>query len=188
MKILKNNMVDKEIEKEEHDIFPVTIECENCGSELELDKSDIDEGYNGQHCVICPVCGKKSYSIDEIYPGNAITVESVEFPKHFYSFADGSHVSNGRIKEEIKRAVESFREEPESFCYTTGYGDFHITVLNFSGDKEYSITVCNKDGVYDAEIPFAKEDYDAQERVDWGWTNSPTSNTATKKNKGIEWK
>lgn len=188
MKILKNNIVDKEIEKEEHDIFPVTIECENCGSELELDKSDIDEGYNGQHCVICPVCGKKSYSIDEIYPGNAITVESVEFPKHFYSFADGSHVSNSRIKEEIKRAIESFREEPESFCYSTGYGDFHITVLNFSGDEEYSITVCNKDGVYDAEIPFAKEDYDAQKRINWGWTNSPTSNIATKKNKGIEWK
>ena len=187
MKILKN-MADKPIGIEEHDIFPVTIECENCGSELLVDKIDVEEGYLGQHCIICPACGKKSYSIDEIYPGNAITVESVEFPKHFYSFANGSHVSNSRIKEEIKKAVEFFREEPESFCYTTGYGDFHITVLNFSGDEEYSITVCNKDGVYDAEIPFAKEDYDAQERINWGWTNSPTSNIATKKNKGIEWK
>lgn len=183
MKILKDNINNVKFD-EEQNIFPLKVECEHCGSELEIERGDVTEGYLGQHCVVCPVCGKKTYDgIEEFYPEEKLTLDRLKFPTHFYSFADAQSVSSDRIKAEIVRAIEFFREEPESFCYMTNYGDMSIVVLNFSGDKEYSITVCNKNGVFETELPYEEYDYAVQASIDWGWTNSPTSNVGVKKKK-----
>lgn len=55
MKVLKNNynnVVYSVIEP-----YPREIECENCSSELQYDKSDLEVGVCGVMHVKCPLCG-----------------------------------------------------------------------------------------------------------------------------------
>ena len=47
--------------KKEKDEFPIRLECEYCGSELEVDKEDLDVGPLGAMFFTCPVCGKRFF-------------------------------------------------------------------------------------------------------------------------------
>ena len=172
MKILTKKNVDKPD-------FPIIITCAYCESELEVDRDDLQYGYLGCAHVVCPVCGEEIYSGLEQYD-EEFNYDTFEFPKHFYHFdcKDGAvDISPEEIKKYIQDGIKHFRKNPEAFCYHTGSGDTSVFVLNYSGDEEYAAVVAK--GYYETEIPYAEEDYKAQENSDWEWENKPTSNIAT---------
>ena len=161
MKILKK--CGGETEK----TFPMKVTCEFCSSELEIEESDLHEGYMGSMYIVCPVCGKNSYVDDIDTP--PITADTIKFPEHFHYFGDGVDINNEEIQEWIKKAIKWFRENPENFSYSTGTGNTRIHVENFSGDEAYCVVV-SKD-FYETEIPYEKADYCAQDNYDWNWKN-----------------
>ena len=160
MRVIKNNT---EIKIK----YPLREECDYCGSELEVDEKDTYVGYLGAIHYKCPVCGTENM-IDDI-DGLTLTKDNVEFPNHFHHFGKGVDLTSDEIRKYINDAIEYFRENPDSFCYTTGAGNTGILVQNFSGDYEYHVVV-TKD-FYDVGIPYEHEDYKALVSVDGRWRN-----------------
>lgn len=158
MKILKNNTLKKEDDK-----FPLKIVCEECGSELEVEESDIRIGYLGTCYVKCPVCNKDTYIYE--LDGVVVTKDTIKFPDYFYHFDNGKKLSNEEIEDYIRRGIEWHRRNPNSFVWDCGTGDSDIAVYNYSGDNEYRVVVSR--GFYDCEIPFEEEDYDVQDEDSW---------------------
>ena len=148
--------------------FPIEVGCEKCGTEFCVEENDrLNAGYYGTYYVNCPVCGERVmiYELD----GIKVTKDNIKFPDHFYSFENGVKISNEEIEEYIRKGIEYFRENPTSFSWSTGTGDTHILVQNYSGDEDYSVVVSK--GYYETEIDYEKEDYDAQDSSGWDWKN-----------------
>lgn len=160
MKIIKSN-------KQTQIKYPMRVKCYNCESELEVEEQDTHVGYPGAMYFTCPVCGKESM-IDEL-DGITLTKDNIEFPQHFYYFGNGVDLSSKEIRKYINDAINFFRNNPDSFCYTTGSGNTGILVQNFSGDHEYHVVV-TKD-FYETEIPYGTKDYVALNSVDERWRN-----------------
>lgn len=148
--------------------FPLRVCCEHCKSELEIDESDVWVGPFGAMWYTCGVCGEKCMA-DEI-PGITLTPDNIEFPTHFYHFGEKAvELTPDEIKKYIKIAINYFRNNPENFCYYTGSGDTMVVVLNYSGDKEYHVSVAK--GYYDIEIPYTDEDLRIQNQNNYEWKN-----------------
>ena len=109
--------------------FPLTIECEECGSQLEIDEEDIVIKVLGLPGVICPVCGKWTavYELEDEY-GINITKDNVEFQNHFFHSVNGVDLDKDEIKEYINNGIEWFRKNPEAFTYLTGSGNTGVMV------------------------------------------------------------
>lgn len=163
MKVLKNNY---NYNKNESNIvttsnpYPRTHICENCKSELEYDKSDLRMGFLGCMHLDCPVCGYGNM-IDENEFSITLTQNNIEFPAHFWHTSKETGAvdccNNEVIKENIRRGIEFFRNNKDEFYWYTEFGNLHIGICRFDGDKTYSIIVSNN--YYSTEIPFETEDY-----------------------------
>lgn len=165
MKVISNKTINKNNSQ-----FPLKIECDYCGSELEIEKDDIYHGYAGIAYVKCPCCGEET-GVDP--NGNfdiKLSINNLKFPDHFYSFYDGVDLSAEEILNYIRRGIEWFRKNPDNFSWSTGTGDTEIHIENYSGDKEYKVFVAK--GYYGTEIPYEDEDFAAQDSVSWDWKNS----------------
>lgn len=168
MKVLKKEEIKQ-------DIFPIRIQCENCGVDLDVESiDDVEYGYLGAAYVRCPECTTKTYSGLESLDQN-VTMNNVKFPDHFYYFGNGKELSSEEIQNYIREIIKHFREDPEAFCSHTGSGNTMVFGFNFSGDKEYVFYVV-KD-YYETSIDYENVDVKLQEKIGWGWKNVPTSNT-----------
>lgn len=150
MKILKKESV------ENNSKFPMRCTCEYCESELEVDKNDVEIGELGLFKYKCPVCLKLNDLDGE---GINLTVENIEYPRHFFDFNNGKCVDNEEINKDIKRLVNSLRnsnDKNDTVRYTS-YGDLFIFVQKLYDDEEYYIMVAK--GYKDSYIPFEKRDY-----------------------------
>lgn len=163
MKVIE---VGKEYEEKETQ-YPIDVTCEYCGSRMLLEKSDVYIGPFGAVWYRCPIC-KRQCMADEA-TGITLTVDNIEFPKHFWHFGNGKDLSPEDIKQYIKDGVEYFRNNPDNFAFIAGTGNTYIIVENYSGDKEYHIVVA-KD-YYDMEIPYEDIDYNIQDQNNWEWKN-----------------
>lgn len=135
------------------------ITCPYCNSVLGVQQKDIVEGYLGILEIECPCCGEM---ID--YGEKEITMDNIEFPKHFYYFGNTpSKVTEKDIKEFIHKAINYFREHKDNYGYYSSMGRHLIVVKRWPGDKCYAIYVA--ENYWSSEIPFADEDK-------WeGWDN-----------------
>lgn len=160
MKVLVNNFTD-EPKVEVNNLFPKKITCSECGSELEYHESDIEVGCYGMAYVKCPLCGYENddeitskYDID-------ITVDNIEFPKHFHHTSSETGAidicNNNQIRTWINEIIGYFRENKDEFAYETASGNLTMHVYRYEGDEDYHIVVSND--YYETHIPFEAEDY-----------------------------
>ena len=141
MRVIHNNLeIPKEIKR------PKTYECacEHCNSVIEVEPSDLYEGWLGAYFFTCPVCGKESMAdtVDSELP----TKDNIEFPKHF----NKSSVDNGAVDikdEEIQDYIRSlcnklWNKTNEREYMMTGTGNMVVFVENYAADGVYKVTVC----------------------------------------------
>jgi len=157
MKIIKNNanlqdMIEKEKEKSK---FPMKLTCSECGSEFEVEESDLEVGELGLYQLPngCPCCGSEI----EIDDGIDLTVDNVNFPQHYYRF-NGRQLDDDEINKYVKECIETLRNtDDKNFYHTfTGSGSTVVHVMRYEGDKDFVVDVCNE--YYETNIPFTKED------------------------------
>ena len=159
MKVLANNYNSKKDEK--IDFYPKKLICEECGSELEYEKSDIRIGYLGSAYIDCPLCGNDNMLEDN---GITLTSENIEFPEHFYHVSKESGAvdvcNTEEIREYIKKAIRFFRMNKEEYSYSVKVGNLYIKVSRYDDDGVngvYDVVVSNN--YYETEIPFSEDDY-----------------------------
>ena len=164
MKVLKDNYNDgKAVASHETIIvprYPRKLECENCESTLEYDKSDLEVGVYGAMHVRCPLCGYLNM-LDGNENDIKLTKDNIEFPTHFHhsSVETGAVEScnNENIKKEINRAIKHFRQNKDEWHWFTSYGNMFVLVNRLEGDEAYDITVTDR--YWGTYIPFEPEDY-----------------------------
>ena len=81
MKVLVNNYSGMPVKEIEH-TYPRKLKCENCNSELEYEKSDIEFKAYGCPCITCPLCDEDIFLYDE--DELMLTKDNISFPTHFH--------------------------------------------------------------------------------------------------------
>ena len=157
MKVIKNNCNEKKVELAA--AKQLIIECDKCGSELEITKEDTHIGWLGAVYVTCPCCGEDTM-VEEM-EGITLTKDNIEFPLHFIrtnkELRNVSEVASDNIVKEIKKGIEYFRKNKDTHDWYISYGDLFISVYKYDEDKDYFVLV-TKD-FYETNIPFEAEDY-----------------------------
>lgn len=161
MKVLKNNYnkVSAHISEINIEPYPRIIECDECGSELEYEKSDMEVGVYGAMHVKCPLCG-----YDNMLDGNecdiTLTKDNIEFPIHFHHTSKETGAvdtcNNKFVKECIRKGIDYFRENKDEFVHYTGTGNTIVYIFRYDDDEEYNVVVT--DNYYETYIPFEQED------------------------------
>ena len=157
MKVLKNNCIEN-VKKNTPE--KITIECDKCGSELEITKEDTHIGWLGAAFVTCPCCGEDTM-VDDI-EGITLTKDNIKFPVHFLrtnkELRNVTEVTSDKIVKEIRNGIEYFRKNKDAYDWYTSYGDLFIIMYKYDEDKDYFVVV-TKD-FYETNIPFEREDYE----------------------------
>lgn len=148
MKIIRNNYNQRNYNKETQSL---KFECDNCGSELEVDIDEIEIGQLGLGYVTCPCCGEDVY--DENFIQIELTKDNLNFPQHYCSFKDGVDVENDEINKDIKNMITSLENSTDEndFMRFTATGNTIIFVMKYVEDEEYHIVV-GKD-YYETYVP-----------------------------------
>lgn len=157
MKVLKDNYSTTEYVEQTNKIV-----CGDCESELEFDKSDVEIGVSGCAYVKCPLCKHDNFLGDYRIDGFdlELTVDNLEFPKHFYRFSKASgavEITDKEVEKRIHEAIKHLRYNDEQDYYVTSSGDTMVLVLRLDGDESYFVSV-SKDH-YNVDIPYEPIDY-----------------------------
>ena len=163
MKVLKNNynITETTTPTMQYEPYPRKLNCENCGSELEYEKSDLRMGEYGCMYIDCPLCGCDNM-LEDNEESITLTVDNIEFPIHFHHVSKETGAvdccNTEMVREYIGKAVDYFRTNKEE-CNWGGWvtGNFYIHVRRYSGDENYEVTISND--FYHMDIPFDKKDY-----------------------------
>lgn len=162
MKVLKNNYFEKELQKgfNQTEPYPRKLTCEQCGSELEYDKSDLRIGALGAVYLDCPCCGRANL-LDSHEDEIILTVDNVEFPVHFFHTSKETGAvdccNHEKVKANIRQAIDYFRKHKDAYAWHSSTGNCLTIVFRYDGDKDYEVIVSNN--YYDTYIPFEAKDY-----------------------------
>lgn len=160
MKVLKDNYTEETYIERKIEAYPRFHICDNCGSELEYEKSDLHMGFLGCMHLTCLLCNGENM-VEENEDCITLTKDNVEFPAHFYHTSKETGAAdccnNNEVKKSIDRAINYFRENKDEYGWSTCYGNLYVNVSRCQGDESYEITVSNN--YYETSIPFEREDY-----------------------------
>lgn len=78
--------------------------CEICGNKFAVREY---VGAYGLYYADCPQCGNK-HMLDKCIP---LTVDNVEYPKHFGSFANGKTIKDEEVNKWIKRCINNLDKD-----------------------------------------------------------------------------
>lgn len=166
MKVLKNNYIGEPLVNKIANIvepYPRKHICDNCGSELEYEESDMRMGMYGCMFIDCPLCGYDNM-LDDNENNIELTSNNIEFPTHFYHTSKETGAvdicNTEHIRERLNKAIDYFRKNKDEYFWTSQSGNLYICVQRWAGDEVYEITVSND--LYSVEIPFQEEDKDVQ--------------------------
>lgn len=150
MKIIRNNYNQRNYDKEIQSQL-LKFECDNCGSELEVNIDEIEIGQLGLGYVTCPCCGENCY--DENFISIELNKNVLNFPQHYFSFKDGVNIENDTINKKVKDMITSLENSTDEndFMRFIASGNTIIFVMKYIGDKEYHVVV-GKD-YYETYVP-----------------------------------
>lgn len=157
MKVLVNNYKGEPV-KEVECSYPKKVKCDECGSELEYEKSDVEFKSYGCPCITCPLCGEDTFLEDE--DELTLTKDNISFPIHFYHTSKETgavEISNEEIKRRIQEAINTLRERKDICDWLIGSGDTYVMVTKCVEDEAYNVFVA-KD-FYETMVSFEEEDY-----------------------------
>lgn len=133
------------------DIEKYIAECEDCGSKMRFDKSDVQIGAYGCAYIKCPKCGELVF-IDDAEFCLTLTPDNIRFPWHFYKTGKNAvKKTDEEINDYIKECVRSLEKEKEDFGLFRYAGSGDTAVFVFKYEDEYAIFVA-KD-YYESGIP-----------------------------------
>ena len=140
MRIIENNYQDKEQEYE--------ITCPHCRSKLSYTFDDIvSDGFEGEY-LYCGACNKEiSLSEDE-----TPTIDTVQYPKDFYSFANAVPIKDDEINEWARECLNDL-DKDTNYSYRAS-GD--TMVFAFKSDESLpaaTVIVAKKHQETDVKIP-----------------------------------
>ena len=138
MRIIENRYGDKQQEYE--------ITCPHCMSKLAYTFDDIvSDRFEGEY-LYCGVCDKEIYLDDEIP-----TADTIQYPKDFFSYADGVSIKNDEINKWIKQCVNDLDDDTSYSLRATG--DTVVFAYKSSEDaSEATVTVAKKYEEADVKI------------------------------------
>lgn len=119
MRIIENNYQDKEQEYE--------ITCPHCMSKIAYTFDDIVSDSFKDNWIYCPACNKEI----SIYDSETPTVETIQYPQDFFSYADGVSIKDAEINKWIKECINDLDKDTD-FSYRAG-GD--TIVFAFKSDE-----------------------------------------------------
>lgn len=139
MRIIENNYQDKEREYE--------ITCPHCRSKIAYTFDDVVSG-RGSEWLYCGACNKEiSLSEDE-----TPTIDTVQYPKDFFSFVNGVSLKDNEINNGIKVCLNDLDKDTD-YSYRA-LGD--TIVFTFKSDESLpaaTVIVAKKYQETDVKIP-----------------------------------
>ena len=138
MRIIENHYNDKKQEYE--------ITCPHCMSKLAYTFDDIvSDRFEGEY-LHCGACDKEVYLDDEIP-----TVDTIQYPKDFFSYADGVPIKDDEISKWVKECVNDL-DDGESYSLRAS-GDTVVFAYKSSEDaSEATVIVAKKYQETDVKI------------------------------------
>ena len=122
MRIIEKNYQDKEQEYE--------ITCPHCKSKLAYKFDDVISDSFNDNWIYCPVCNKEI----SIYDSETPTIETIQYPRDFFSYANGASIRDEQINEWIKDAVNRLDKDVD--C--SGHASGDTIVLAYKSDEDAS--------------------------------------------------
>lgn len=120
MRIIENHYGDKQQEYE--------ITCPHCKSKLAYKFGDIiSDSFNGSW-IYCPVCDKEISIYDDEIP----TIETIQYPKDFYSFANAVLIKDNEVNKWAKECINDLNKGTD-FSYRAS-GD--TIVFAYKSDED----------------------------------------------------
>ena len=130
MRIIENNYGDKQQEYE--------ITCPHCKSKIAYTFGDvISDSFNG-NWIYCPVCDKEIL----IYDSETPTTETIQYPKDFFSYADGVPVKDTEINKWVKSCAYDLDKDTD-FSYRAS-GDTIVFVYKSDEDLPAATVIVAK--------------------------------------------
>lgn len=121
MRIIENRYGDKQQEYE--------ITCPHCMSKLAYTFDDIvTDRFEGEY-LYCGVCDKEIYLDDEIP-----TADTIQYPKDFFSYADGVSIKDDEINKWIKECVNNLDDDTSYSLRASG----DTVVFAYKSDEDAS--------------------------------------------------
>lgn len=101
--------------------------CEQCGSKVDIDESDLEVGEYGCKYWTC-ICGYKNYIDKSI----TLTEANVQYPQHFAQYTDCCVLSDEETNKYMNKAISGLKKGID-FSYA---GTADTLVIAFKSDDE----------------------------------------------------
>lgn len=101
MRVIENNYQDKEQEYE--------ITCPHCKSKLAYKFGDIISDSFNDSWICCPACNTEI----SIYDSETPTAETIQYPKDFFSYADGVPLKDEEVNKYIKECLNDLDKDTD---------------------------------------------------------------------------
>lgn len=120
MRIIESNYQDKEQEYE--------ITCPHCKSKLAYKFDDVISDSFNDSWIYCPVCNKEISIYDDEIP----TIETIQYPKDFYSFENAVPIKDTEINKWVKECINDLDKDTD-FSYRASGDTF---VFAYKSDED----------------------------------------------------
>lgn len=140
MRIIENRYQDKEQEYE--------IICPHCKSKLAYTSNDIAHDESGDKYIYCGVCEEEIFLFDN---DKTPTIDTIQYPKDFYSFKNGVPMKDDEINKWVKECINDLSKDTD-FSYIAS-GD--TIVFAYKPDRDLpsaTVTVAKKYQEVDVKI------------------------------------
>lgn len=139
MRIIENNYQDKEQEYE--------ITCPYCKSKIAYKFDDVISDSFNDSWIYCPVCDKEI----SIYDSETPTIETIQYPKDFYSFENAVPIKDTEINKWVKECINDLDKDTD-FSYRASGDTFAFAYKSDEDLPAATVVVAQKYQETDVKI------------------------------------